>query len=449
MEMDFQTPDPNREATRAERALLGGVFRCPGVLDEVAGRLHEDHFREVTHRLVWRGVLALYRDGKPVDLVGLAEWLARAGLIDQLASTAETAYTWLANLWDEQPTGALVAYHAEIVRDHALLRGLALAGHEIAHRASHPDATAQELLADAERKIFALAEGNLTGAAVPLPPVIEEVLDLIDQRMANPAQVLSGLLTGIPSLDVITAGLQQGELILVAARPSVGKTSFGLTVARNVAASGSTVLFCSLEQSVQELAQRLLVATSGIEGQAIRHAGLSLQDLAALRDARGVLLPMAERFWVDDTPLQTVLRIASTARKLKRRENLALVVIDYAQLIGVDPEERKLPRHEQVGNISRRLKALARDLGIPVLALAQLNRGVEDRPDQKPRLSDLRESGSLEQDGDVVILLHRQRDWKDRLDLQVAKQRNGPTGECSVLFDRARMRFSDLSQSAF
>jgi replicative DNA helicase len=438
----LSAPDLAASARRAEHALLGGIFRCPSTLDDVAHLLVEDDFREAAHRAVWRGLLSLYGNGQPIDLVGVAEWLNQHDLLGELTiSPHVTGFAWLAELWDANPTGALVSYHAQMVRDHSLLRRLSQVGERIAHRATHPDGSAQELLEAAERDVFALADDGLSGAAVPLAPVVDAVLDQIDARMAQPATLL-GLPTGISGLDSITAGLQCGELILFAARPSVGKTAIGLAVARNAAALGHTVLFCSLEQSRQELAQRLLIAAAGVDGHAVRHAALSRQDLAALAAVRHGLVEVASRLWVDDESRQTVMRIAGNARRLKHRANLALVVIDYVQII--EPEDRHAQRHEQVGAISRRLKALARELSLPVVALAQLRREVEDRADQKPKLSDLRESGSLEQDADTVVLLHRQRNLPSQLDLHVAKQRNGPVDELSIHFDRARMRFDDL-----
>lgn len=431
-------PDPIHRAAIAERVLLGAVLRYPACLDDVAPLMHEHHFREPIHGLVWRGIAALYSAGRPVDSVILADWLFRAKLAGEFGEgTAMHAY--LAELWDAVPNGASATLHASLVRDLSLLRGLSESAARIADYAARPSGPALEMLALAEREIFGLAENGLSCAALPLRSAIDAAFGQIAERSARPSQSLSGVPSGLTDLDALTSGLQNGELVVIAARPSVGKTALGATIAKHAAESGHPVLFCSLEMSCHELATRLLVAVSGIDGNAIRHAAIPYHDLPRLGDARDLLRDLPG--WIDDEPKQSVMRIAANVRRLKRQHKLALVIVDYLQLI--EPDDRSSPRHEQVGAISRALKALAREAQIPVVAMAQLNRGLEGRADQRPKLSDLRESGSIEADADVVVLLHKPVDMPAYLDLIIAKQRNGPVGELRVHFDRARMRFTD------
>jgi replicative DNA helicase len=250
--------------------------------------------------------------------------------------------------------------------------------------------------------------------------------------------------TGVADLDALTGGLQPGDLVVIAARPGVGKTGLALALVRHAAGLGHPALFCSIEMGRGELAARLLSAHTGVAGQLIRHGAVNASELRRLGDAVGEFAGLPA--WIDDSPAQSVLRIAANARRLKRQRGLALVAVDYLQL--VEPEERGVPRHEQVAAASRRLKALARELEVPLVALAQLNRESESRTDRRPRLSDLRESGQVEQDADVVVLLSRVEGRPDAILLDVAKQRNGPTGEAVVRFDRERMRFEEFTPFA-
>lgn len=418
---------------RTEQSFLSGILRNPQSLAEAAPLLRADDLTEDGHQRIYKAALALWDGAKVVDLATLADALFKSGDIDNIGG-----YGYLAELYDTEPTGCLVVQHAEILRDNALLRRLSTVGGAIQYAAEHPSGSAEEMLQEAEKSIFRIAQIGLAGQAIPLAQVVAETFDRLDAR-TRAGQPISGLATGFPALDTVTAGLQDSELIVLAARPSIGKTSIGLTIACNAARSGRTVFFASIEQSRVELAERLLCAEAGIDAQHVRQGSLTDREserfFAVGQDLGG--LP----FFIDDSPGQSVLRIASHARRLKLRHALGLVVVDYLQL--VEPDSRKEPRHEQVAGISRRLKALARELQIPVIALAQLNREVENRAGQRPRLADLRESGGIEADADVVILLHRPQDFPNNLELIVAKNRNGPTGEVTLHYDRARMRFSE------
>jgi replicative DNA helicase len=436
-------PDLTAEAAdRLERSVLGGVLRDPRQMAHAAQALTAECFRTDAHRKLWSALAALWdAGGAAVSLAGVADHLHRLGQV------ADVGYDYLEKLWDDEPTGAHVAYHAGLVRDHALLRGLALAGAEIEALGRRPAGPAEEMLGAAEAKLFALSRLADQGAAAPLADVIREARDRIDALNAARSPV-SGLATGHRDLDALTAGLQAGDLVVLAARPSVGKTALGLGLARHAAlACGAGVLFASLEQASLELGLRLLCAEARVDSQRVRRGVLTRDESGALARAVGVLLPAP--VFVDDGGSQSVLRVAAHARRLARRPGLGLVVVDYLQL--VEPEDRKAPRHEQVGRAARRLKALAKELRVPVLCLAQLNREVESRGgDGRPRLSDLRDSGEIEQHADVVLLLHRPPGQHgDVIDVEVlvAKQRNGPVGELTLRYRRPCLRFEDAADA--
>src|SRR5262249_54025017 len=333
-----------------------------------------------------------------------------------------------------------------IVRDKALARFLIHAGTEILRDAYDQGMPAEELLQDAERKILEIAEKGIKDETTDLHAAMQQAWDRIDSRKAQGHKSVSGLATGYHDLDEMTAGLQNGELVITAARPSVGKTSFALSLARNIITEEKIpVFFVSLEMSRIELAERLLSAQARVESHKIRKGQLNSEDMQRLIVA-GDQLGQVGKLFIDDSPGQTMLRIAANARRLKLRENIRLVMIDYLQLI--EPENRRDPRHEQVAQISRRLKILARELNIPVLALAQLNRGPEDRTEHRPRVADLRESGSLEQDADVVMLLHRPELYEPAekegvIEVIIGKQRNGPTGTVTLSFVKQFMSFEE------
>jgi replicative DNA helicase len=302
-------------------------------------------------------------------------------------------------------------------------------------------------LETAERRIFAVAEMGVAGRAVPVASALNEAFDRIDAR-AKRGGGPTGLMTGFGELDFLTAGLQNSEFIVVAARPAVGKTAFAVSIVRNAALElGVPVLVVSLEQSRAELVDRLLCAEARVDGQRLRRGELIREDAERLADAGDRI--RRSRVFIDDTPSQSMFHVAASARRLRTKERIGLVVLDYLQL--VEPDDRNNPRHEQVAAISRRLKLLARELKVPVVALAQLNRAVEARTNHRPRLSDLRESGSIEADADTVLLMHREDDSPAevvRIEMQVAKQRNGPTGDLSLKFHTRFTRFDGIDSTS-
>ncbi|HXG12381.1 MAG TPA: replicative DNA helicase, partial [Gemmataceae bacterium] len=385
-------PPQSREA---ECGVLGSMLRDNSVIGDIIQILRPENFYFDHHIKIYQAIVALYDRGHPVDLVTLAEYLREQKQVEDIGG-----YAYLAQLWDAAPTAANAEYYARIVRDKAIVRHLIHAGTEILRDAYDQAQPADELLESAERKILDIAQMGITGKAYTLEQALQEAYDRIDTRTQRGHMSISGLPTGFTDLNEKTAGLQNSELIIIAARPSVGKTSFALCIARHLAVEEKVpVFFVSLEQSRIELAERLLCMQARVDSHKLRKGHLSSEDMQKLIEAGGKLRDA--RLFIDDTPGQGMLRIAANARRLKLREGIRVVMVDYLQLI--EPDNRKDNRQEQVAQISRRLKFLARELQIPVVALAQVNRAAEDRQDHRPRLSDLRESGCLA--GDTLVTL--------------------------------------------
>jgi replicative DNA helicase len=426
----------------AERAVLGSMLRDNGVIGDVVQIIRDDNFYLDAHQKIFRAIRVIYDQGHPIDLVTLAEHLKEQKQIEDVGG-----YTYLAELWDAAPTAANAEYYARIVRDKALIRHLIHAGTAILRDSYDQIMPADELLENAERRVMDIAQMGITGQTITLAQAIQDAYDRIDRRHQDDPWSMSGLPTGYVDLDEKTAGLQNSELVIVAARPSVGKTAFALNLARHIVVENDLpALFVSLEQSRIELAERLLCCQARVDSHKLRTGHLSSEDMNKLIDAGGVL--RSARLYIDDTPGQGLLRIAANARRLKLRENIRVIFIDYLQLI--EPDNRRDPRQEQVAAISRRLKHLARELKIPVVALAQVNRSSEDRQDHKPRLADLRESGSIEQDADTVMMLHRPELYEPGQDegtvqVLIAKQRNGPTGDLTLAYIKQFMRFENIA----
>jgi replicative DNA helicase len=372
------------------------MLRDNGVIGDVMQLLRVDNFYQDAHQKIFQGIVSLYDKGHPIDLVLLANWLREQKYLDDIGGPS-----YLAELWETVATAANAEYYARIVRDRSIVRNLIHASTEILRDAYDQAQPADEMLEAAERKILDVAQMGITGQTMTLEQALAEAYDRIDQRhTGSESLTISGLPTGYVDLDEITAGLQNSELIIIAARPSVGKTSFALNLIRNIVVRDpASVFFVSLEQSRIELAERLLCCQARVDSHRLRKGHLSAEDMQKLIEAGGVL--RNTKLFIDDSPGQGMLRIAANARRLKLRHDIRLVCIDYLQLI--EPDNRRDPRQEQVAQISRRLKFLARELHIPVIALAQVNRSSEDRQDHRPRLADLRESGCLA--GDTLVTL--------------------------------------------
>lgn len=433
-------PPHNRDA---ERSVLGSILRDNTAFNDIAQFIKSDNFYFDSHQKIFQAIADIYNSGHPIDLVILAERLKQNKHLEDIGG-----YSYLGELWDAAPTAANAEYYAKIVRDKAITRNLIHASTEILRDAYDQVMPADELLGSAERKVLDIAEKGVTGTTSTLVDALKDAYIRLDQRMQRTdPNAISGLSTGFVDLDSITAGLQNSELIILAARPSVGKTAFSLNIVRHVVVEEQQpAFFVSLEQSKIELAERMLACQSKVDAQKLRKGLLNSEDISKIHQAGDVL--RSAKLFIDDTPAQGMLRICANARRLKLRNDIRLIVIDYLQLI--EPENRRDPRQEQVAQISRKLKFLARELNIPVIALAQVNRASEDRQDHRPRLADLRESGSIEQDADTCFMLHRPGKFDggiedNIIEVIVAKQRNGPTGEVTLSYIKQFMRYENYA----
>jgi replicative DNA helicase len=432
-------PPQNKEA---EMSVLGSMLRDNGIIGDVVQVLRAENFYLDAHQKLFGAMIALYDKGQPVDIILLANLLKEQDLIEDVGG-----YAYLQQLWDAAPTAANAEYYARIVRDKGIVRHLIHASTEILRDAYDQAQPADELLEGAERKILDIAQLGIVGQTFTLQDAIKEAYDRIDHRVNQDQHASSGIMTGFHDLDEKTAGLQNNELIIVAARPSVGKTAFALNIVRHVVVEEKLpVFFVSLEQARIELAERLLCAQARVDSHKLRKGTLNSEDMDKLIAAGDTL--REARLFIDDSPGQGMLRIAANTRRLKLRHGIRMVVVDYLQLI--EPDNRRDPRQEQVAQMSRRLKHLARELKIPVVALAQVNRSSEDRQEHKPRLSDLRESGAIEQDADTVMMIHRPEMYEPgqhegTTEIIIAKQRNGPTGEITLTYLKQFMRFEDFA----
>jgi replicative DNA helicase len=438
------------QSMEAEKSVLGSILLLPEVYDEVALILRAKDFYNDANRTIYEHLLAMHDGGKSIDPMLLVESLRRAEVYEAVGGAA-----YLAEIGQIVPTAAHAEYYARIVAEKSVLRSLIHAGTDIVHDAYDPALETRESLARAEEKIFSILESRGSGELSSISEVLHESLERIDARLDN-QHAFGGIETGFEDFDQLTGGLQKSELIILAARPSMGKTALAMNITEHVAVQLRVpVLFVSLEMSALELGDRLLCSVAEVNGHRLRNGTITAEERRKLVRTAGEISEAP--LFIDDSPSRTMTEIAANARRLKRRENLALVVIDYLQLI--EPDNSRDPRQEQVAKIARRLKGLARELEVPVLCLAQLNRQVEASRDNKPQLSHLRESGAIEQDADVVMFVHReeyyQTNEEDRervrgeADLLVRKQRNGPTGDVRLAWIHDFTRFRNFSHKTY
>ncbi len=442
-------PPQNLEA---ERGVLGSLLLDPDLCDDVALVVRPDDFYADANQKLYSHLLAMHDDGSRIDATLLVERLTSAGDLEAIGGPA-----YLAELLHSVPHAANAVYYAEIVRDKSTLRSLIHASTEILRDAYEPTVDPREMVSRAEEQIFAVHDSRSADHLTNIHDLLVEAFDRIDARLEHGEGV--GVPSGFQDLDNLTGGLHESEFIVLAARPSMGKTALATNMAEYVAIEANVpTLFVSLEMAKLELAQRMLCSQGRIDANKFRSGFLSKEDRSKLVEASAKLgkAPM----YIDDTPARTVTEIAACARRLKRKQNLGLIVIDYLQLI--QPDDPRDPRQEQVAKMARRLKALARELRIPVLCLAQLNRQADTgKEGHRPRLSQLRESGAIEQDADVVMFVHREEYYCNsreeamekglvgQADLIVAKQRNGPTGDIKLAWLDKYTRFENLSQKPY
>jgi replicative DNA helicase len=426
----------------AEQGVLGSILLDNDVLHDVVPLLKVEDFYRDSHQILYKTIRDLYDLGRAVDAITLADELARRGEYDRIGGDDA-----LAQILASVPHAANARYYAEIVRGKSIPRALIEAGNEVIREAYANTHTAEELLELAERRVFAIAEEQVSGETVELRDVVTKAMDRIALR-SEERHPLTGVSTGFFELDDLTGGLQGSQLVILAARPSMGKTALALNICEHVILERRTgVLLVSLEMGELELAERLLCARSKVDGHKLRTGhGLGTREMTQLGKAYDEL--RTAPLFIDDTPARNMLQITANARRLKMRQDIGLIVVDYIQLI--DAEESRDSRQEQIAKISRRLKTLARELHVPVIALSQLNRAVENREDRRPRMADLRESGAIEQDADLVLLLHRPEyydpnDQPGIAELIVAKNRNGATGNVKLTFLKHFTRFENFA----
>jgi replicative DNA helicase len=433
-ETDRLTLPPN--SVQAEQALLGGLMLDKSGWDRVADQVSEDDFYRPDHRLIFSAIRTLSERNEPCDAVTLSEYLDGR---DELGKAGGLGY--LGSLVKDTPSAANVADYARIIHERGLLRALIQAGNEIAGSAYHTEGRPiSELVDEAERKVFEIAEkGQRRGSGfVQLRQVLSTTIDQIDERYQN-QDAVTGLSTGYGKFDELTAGLQKGDLIIVAGRPSMGKTTLALNLAENAALNQSqrqpTAVF-SMEMSTEQLALRMISSLGRVNQSSLRNGRLSDEDWPRINGA--IQLMQEAPLFIDDTPALSPTEIRARARRLKRQHGLSLIVVDYLQLMQVSGNTEN--RATEISAISRSLKALARELEVPIIALSQLNRSVEQRVDKKPIMSDLRESGAIEQDADLIVFIYREEVYdkdtprKGIADIHIAKQRNGPIGDFQLTF---------------
>ncbi len=435
-------PPQNLEA---EQSVIGAMLIEREAISRVAEFMHPEDFYREAHRLIYAAILSLYNRGEAVDLITLTEQLRRD---DKLEAAGGISY--VTSLANSVPTAANVIYHAKIVEEKALLRGLINTATHIAGLGYEANEDVINILDQAERMILEVANRKVTGAFVPIKDILMAALDRVEQLYHTKGGI-TGLPTGFRDLDRLTAGLQPSDLILIAARPSMGKTAFTLNIAQHVAVKEKKpVAFFSLEMSKEQLVQRMLCTEATIDAQRLKIGDLKDNDWAQLVKAADRL--SSAPIFIDDTPGATVTEIRSKARRLKVEHDLSLVVIDYLQLMQGSASGRNDSRQQEISEISRSLKSLARELNVPVVALSQLSRGVEARTNKRPMLSDLRESGSLEQDADIVAFLYREDYYNHETEkpniteIIVAKHRNGPVDTVELYFQKEFTRFRNHSK---
>ena len=440
-----KTPPQDIEA---ERAVLGALLLSKDALERAAERLHPEDFYKLGHQVIYQAMQDLFRAHEPVDLVTVSSKIRMMGKLDEPEVGGLTYLTQLANV---VPTAANAAHYVHMVEEKAHLRKLINAATEVAQMGYEQKEDLDHILDRAQQKMMDVASDRTSGEFSEMKEILGETFENIT-KLAEAGGAVTGLPSGFRDLDRMTAGLHKSDLILIAARPSMGKTAFVLNIAQQVAtnAKGKVAVF-SLEMSKQQLVQRILCAESWVDAQRLRTGQLQSQDWDRLM--KGISRLERAAIYIDDTPGMTVGELRSKTRRLKMEKGLDLVIIDYLQLMSGSSSKGGDNRQQEISEISRSLKILARDLQVPIIALSQLSRSVESRQSKRPMLSDLRESGSLEQDADIVAFLYRDdyyepdSEEKGVAELILAKHRNGPVGSIKLFFKKEYTRFTDLDQS--
>jgi len=433
----------------AEQSVLGGLMLDNSSWDRVADAVSVRDFYRNDHRLIYEAIAALSDQAQPFDVVTISEWLAGHGRLDECGGLA-----YLGELARNTPSAANIAAYAGIVRERAVLRGLIEVGTEIANSGFASEGRgAEELLDEAEQRVFEISDRGARARLgfAPIKDVLVNVMDRIDTLFQSDSSI-TGVATGYADLDEKTAGLQRSDLVIVAGRPSMGKTAFAMNIVEQAAIKEQlTVGVFSMEMPAEQLTMRMLSSLGRIDQHKVRSGRLDDDDWPRLTSALTML--NETEIFIDDTPALTPLELRARCRRLKREKDLGLVVVDYLQLMQVPGTKEN--RATEISEISRSLKALAKELDVPVVALSQLNRSLEQRPDKRPVMSDLRESGAIEQDADVILFIYRDEvynensEHKGKAEIIISKQRNGPIGKVILTFLGQHTRFENYMPDDF
>lgn len=435
------------QSIEAENSVLGALLLDRQAINSVADIVAPKDFYRRSHQIIYTAILSLFEKSEPIDILSVSARLTETKELEAIGGRS-----YLTSLVNSVPTSSHISHYAKIVRKKKLLRDLIDASYEISQMGWRESEDVEKVLDEAEKKIFSISQKSLRQEFLGLKSALEDAFERIDTLQKGDGS-LRGIKTGFKGLDNILAGLQRSDLIILAARPSLGKTTLALDIARNVAKQGVPVGIFSLEMSKEQLVDRLLASEASVDLWRLRTGRLSMDgetnDLTRIQEAMGTLAEIP--IFIDDAVSATILQMRALARRLKAEHGLGLVVVDYLQLMegrngGGDS------RVQEISEISRSLKHLARELDVPVLALSQLSRAVESRSPQIPKLSDLRESGSIEQDADVVMFIYREdRDKQNTervnvADIHIAKHRNGPIGKVELYFDEQRVTFKTIEK---
>lgn len=427
----------------AEQSVIGAILLEPTSIELINKILIPNDFYTQAHKLIFSYIVKIWENGQPIDLVTLIDELNNKNIINEIGGV-----TYLTTLATSVPTTANIVYYAEIVAKKSQLRQMINLGNTIANNCSNPDTDIKKVISDTEKTIFELSIGQNDKPFKKIDDVLINAYDTIE-NLNKTKGAITGIISGFHGLDRITSGFQKNDLIIVAARPSVGKTAFCLNIARNAAKNNHKIAVFSLEMAAEQLIMRLISAEGNIESQKLRTGDLNAEDWKKLSLATAKLAE--NNIYIDDTSGITISDLIAKSRQLKKTNGIDMIIIDYLQLIQGNGGHRG-NRQQEVTEISRLLKGLARDLEVPVIALSQLSRNVESRQDKRPIMSDIRESGSIEQDADIVSFLYREDYYdketenKDIIEIIIAKHRNGAIGDVKLAFAKEYNKFINLNE---
>jgi len=443
-DIDYSLHKVPPQNIEAEQSILGGILLDNHAVNSVLEILEVGDFYNEAHRKIFSSIVDLSEKNEPSDLITLSNILRDKKQIDNVGGVA-----YLASLVDNVPSAANIAYYSKIVKEKSILRRLIGASTEILNKSYNTTADVENVLDDAEHAIFEISENKIKPSFFPLKDIIKDSFKAIEKLYEKKA-LITGITTGFEELDRLTSGFQKSDLVIIAGRPSMGKTALAINMAQNAAIEmGIPIALFSLEMSKEQLAIRMLSSEARVDSQRLRKGFLGETDWPKLTTAAGRLSDAS--IYIDDTPAISVLEMKAKSRRLKAEKGLGLIVLDYLQLMR--GRNSSLPREQEISEISRSLKALAKELDVPVVALSQLNRQVETRTDKRPYMADLRESGAIEQDADVILFIYRDEIYnksednpeKGLAEIIVGKQRNGPTGKVKLAFLSEYTRFENLT----